>query len=165
TDNAWEPPEAAEVGDQAALDKEFAEPGLIRGDANVAEERQIHPPPHSRAIDRGDDRLVAFEHCHGSRSGARADVAEAAGGFLALLAQHDLRDVIAGAEGATLAGTDDAAHFRVRVSVTESLLQLGVELAGEGVHRLGAVKLDCGDVISDVVLQELRHVPTSYLNS
>ena len=152
-DDARQAPEPTEVGHEATFDEEFAELRPLAGDADVREERKVHTPAHGGAVDGGDDRFVTFEDGRGGGRRARADVAQAGRGRIALLAEHDLLHVVAAAKGAALAGDDDAAHLGVAVRAADGRFELAVKFPGECVHRLRTVERDGRDVIGKVVAE------------
>ena len=131
---------------------------LLRGDADVAEERQVHAPADGRPVDRRDHRLVALQHGDGRGGWPGSHVAQPGGRVVPLLAEHDLAHVVAGAECTAGAGEDDAADVGIAVGLTEGLLELRVHLAVERVHDLGAIERDGQDVAVKVVTNVFVHV-------
>ena len=108
-------------GDQAALDLRQAEGSLLRGDDQVAGERDLGAAAHGVPVDRGDqglaDPVLGQAGEPPLRVGGRGDDA----------ARGDLLEIGAGAEGPARAGDDDRPHL----VVGRRALQVPAELVGQ----------------------------------
>ena len=150
-DHPREPLRPAAAGDDPERDLGLAELGRLRGDDQIAGERELEAAAERPAGDGGDDRRLD-----------RRDPAPEGGGGVAhrllegALAQR--ADVGAGGERLVGAGDDDAVGLGIGVEPLELGCDLLHHLGGERVARLRAVDPDEPDALAARLdLDELRH--------
>ena len=159
THHAGQPLRSAAARDDAEVHLGEPELGVLRGDADVAGERQLEPAAEGEAADGRDDGLRAPVHL--------AAVVEA----LALLAKarghgrlEELLDVRPRREGALArARDDDGPHVLVLSQVGEDAEQFPAHGIVLGIERGGAVERDRDDVVLPVDEDRLvRHAGRSF---
>ena len=136
-------------------------PTLVKRNANGAEgeqpevggQRDDRAGAGGDAVDRGDDRERALAHGLDHRAGHPGEL-EQLGGLHPQLAD-DLLDVAARAEAAALAGDDERAHVAAVRQLGEQVAEVGVDVEGQRVELLRAVKRHRGDAVVDVEVEVL----------
>ena len=114
------------------------------------------PPAHAVAVYLGDDGLVHVEDGHAQTlallhaPGIVVEGAAVAGVvFGVALDEGSGGEVVAGAEGAPGAAQDDGVDTVVVVRLPEGVVELLLDLDGEGVELLGTVEGDAGSSALD----------------
>ena len=133
---------------EPVVDPRRPEVRVVRGDAHVGGQCEAESSTDRRAIDRGDDRLVepadssdhVVEHLHGAQrdrgQGQALHVGHRPGVFV----------IGAGTEASPRTGDDDDSHVVVTPDVAERIAEGDHDVEGHGVHSLGPVQRDDGDV-------------------
>jgi hypothetical protein len=162
-----QPLRAAGARDDRARHLRHAELGVLRGDADVARDRDLQPAGQAVAVDRGDDRLPALK--------VAGDAAERRARHLtrvAPLSGHHLghrHQVVAGGEGAFAgAGEDGDPEVGVVAEVAEGGVQLVAGLGVDGVQPVRAVDRDQRQVSLLLVedpLEPIGHRRTSWYHA
>ncbi len=134
---------------EPVVDPRRPEVGIVGDDAHVGRQGEAEPPADRGAVDRGDHRLVqpadgadhVVEHLHGAqrdrRQGQALHVGHRPGIFV----------VGAGAETAPRSRDDDDPHVVVVTDVPERVAERDHHVEGHGVHSLGPIQSDDGDVL------------------
>ena len=122
----------------------IGEPGVRRGDDEIAGEREFEAGGHGVAIDRCDDR--AFEGRDGVAHVLTDGALVEAGGPRGTAAQF--LEVHAGAEGPSRAGDDRDADLRIGLQLPKRLTEPEAQLGRQRIHRLGSVERDGGDSVA-----------------
>src|SRR5882762_5311284 len=128
---------------QAQLRRGDAEPRILRGDPEVAAERDVHACPQAVSADHGDDHLVAALQALGRAAADLLVVLDALGARALLLV---LRDVRAGDEGLiAFAFQHDYADFGVLLEAVERLRDRLPHVDRDGVPPGGVVEREPAD--------------------
>ena len=146
-----------------------ADGGVVGGDDDVAEERDVRAAGKAEAVYLGDHRLVHVKNGHAQAlrafhlPGVVVERAAAAvnGGVRIVsraAAAREWCQVVAGAEGAPVAAQDDGVDVDIVVRVPEGGVQFGLELHGEGVELLRTVEGDPRTPLFDFVDEGLVFV-------
>ena len=135
----------------------FAKPpgelGLVRRDADVAADREVHAVAGRGAVERADRRLVHGVE-HGRRRVAQVEARRHRVRIAAdALARHQVLEIEAGAEALARAGQHDDAHLRVGLGVHQRLRERVEHRDGDRVQTLRAVQRDRRDRAVDGVEQ------------
>ncbi len=120
-----------------------AEPRLLAGNPEVADQCEAQPPSDRRAMHRGNDRLSAAEQADSllveMLAGAAAAALGNGSGF------HATREIGAGAERSSFGGEHDGPAARVGIEPLEGLAEFGDQFDAEEIVRRPA-HLDGRDV-------------------
>ena len=162
TDHAGQQVGAAGVRDDASLDEHLDELGVLGHDDQVARQHELGATAGGRAVDRGDDRLLAVEDARDQALPAAADhpggVAHGAvGRALGLLGAGLLRagQVGAGAEVPLAgAGQHHDTDAQVGRGPVEAVRELVAHVGGERVAAAGVVDGDAGDAVGHLVADQ-----------
>src|SRR5882672_3431080 len=128
---------------QAQLRRRDAEPRVLRGDPQVAAERDVHARPQAISADHGDDHLVAALQALGHAAGDLLVVLDSLGARALLLV---LRDIRAGDEGlVALAFQRDYADLGVLLEAVERLRDRLPHVDRDGVPPGGVVEREPAD--------------------
>ena len=148
-DDAGEQPRAAALGDDAALGEGGGQLRGGPGDADVAAEGEVHPVSCSATVEGGNSwRIDLVEHDR--RRIAHLELARVAG-HLETGALGLGPDVEARTPCLALAGDHDAPDVRIAVGLQQQCAQLLEHRPRDGVHPVGAVEGEDGDVAVDLV--------------
>ena len=149
-DHLRQQPRRAHVGaGEPDLDEQEGDLRLLRHDAEIARERDHRAGAGGDAVDRGDDRLAqradgADEragHAREAPAARRASIANS-GPMMSCTLPPEQKPrpapVMHHARAPSLS----------RSSATKRVAQLGVDLEGERVERVGAIERDGGDAVA-----------------
>ena len=154
-DQSGQDPRSAGVGCDAAPDEHLDELGLLGHHDEVAGQGQVHAAPRRRAVDAGDDRLLAVEDGGHEALPAVPDhprpvAHDVVGRVVGLGTRREpaATQVGAAAEGLLTGGRDhDHAHEEVRRRVADPGRDLVPHELGHGVARVGPVERDPADPV------------------
>ena len=136
-------------GTTPRLTKAAASFAEFRHDANVTAERGIHAVSGGAAVDGANRRLV---HRMQNRWRGVAQIERRFRGCRAEpVAASLLAQIEAGAEGAAVAGEDDATHRRILVGRNQQPRQVVQHRPGDRVHALRRVEGDDGNAVIEIV--------------
>ena len=157
-DQPGQQPGAAGVGGDAPADEDLDEPRLLGRHHEVAGERQVHAAAGGRAVDPGDDRLLAVEDrrrpAAATRSGSCGQpsptrVVGAPSGRAARCARPAARSApVQKAFGPAAVITTARTSRSAEASSSQSAIW-SAHGAGHGVAGVGAVQGDPGDAVFD----------------
>ena len=138
-----------------------ADHGVVGHDDQVAQQCNIGATGQAIAVHLGDDRLVHVEQRHllALLLAHLPDVVIEAGVATVALASGGPGaggDVVAGAEGATLAGEHDQMHGGAVVGLPQGLVELLYQLTRQRVQLFGAVERDVRDGVALFVADVLE---------
>src|SRR6266849_947976 len=152
---------------QAQLRRGDAELRILRGDAQVAAERDVHACAQAISADHGDDHLVAALQALGHAAGDLLVVLDSLGARALLLV---LRDIRAGDEGlVAFAFQHDYAHLGILLEAVERLRDRLPHVDRDGVPPGGVVEREpadrplffCDDSLAERARREGRLFPES----
>ena len=148
-DGAGDAPEAAHVGVKAALGIGDLVASSGRAHDHVAEAGEVEAAAHAGAVDGGDDwdvELVQADEGLGVLDQTEAPALQVECG----VGLGGAAGLVIGArtEAAAGPGDDDATHGAIVAGLGEGVVEVGVELGGEGVEAVGAVKGDPEDALA-----------------
>ena len=139
TNQPRQPPGAAAVGHQAELGERLDEAGRLRGENEVARERDVGACARRHAVDGADGRHPqppqAQQHRLVVIVDRRAEVERVAAGC-----HGAVGEVLACAEAPARTGQHQAAHRRIRIGGIERSAHFAVHRHGEAVQPLRAVE-------------------------
>src|SRR6266581_2774515 len=128
---------------QAELRRGDSEPRILRGDPQVAAQRDVHPCAQAISADHGDDHLVAALQALGHAAGDLLVILDACGARALFLV---LRDVRAGDEGlVSLALQHDHADLGILLEALERLRDRLPHVDRDGVPSGGIVEREPAD--------------------
>ena len=152
-EHARQEPGAAAFRHDPTLDEGGGQLGIVGHDADIAAQREVHAITRGRAIERADHRLVHREEDRRRRVAQVDRGRKLAIGTADPLARRCLVKVKTSAERPACPGQDDHPDLRVLIHRHQRPRQLVEHGRGDGVHPLGPVQRDGGDVVGNLADQ------------
>jgi hypothetical protein len=147
-DQARQHPGAAGIRDQAQLAEGFDEAGGLRGQHDVAGQRQVGAGAGGHAVHRADHRHRQGAQGRDQRRIEFFDRFAEVDAFAARL-HGAVVQVLAGAEAAAGAGQHQHAHGFVGLQLVQGVADFAVHGLGEAVQAVRAVEGEDGDAVFD----------------